>query len=116
MSVSALGQEQMVEGTEYTLKCDAIHVAPVQNLTLTWYRGDETLKTQTFNDTSKVPQNVSSTYKFTAQADDNEALFSCVAELHLGLNRSEVNTTVTSSPYQADVHCELSIYVFIYIF
>jgi len=108
VSVSALDQGPMVEGTEYRLKCDITNVAPVQKLKLMWYRGGETVHTQMFNDTRRSPGNVSSTLRVTPARDYNGVLFSCGAELHLGLNGSELVPIVTSSSYMAVVHCELS--------
>lgn len=96
----------MVEGSEYLLNCDIVNVAPVQNLKVTWYRGNETVHTQMFNDTSVTPVTVSSTLKVTAERGHNGALFRCEAELHLGPKGPEVIPTVTSLPYTAVVLCE----------
>ncbi|XP_068434450.1 intercellular adhesion molecule 5 [Clinocottus analis] len=104
VSVSALDQGPMVEGTEYQLKCDITNVAPVQQLKVTWYRGNETMHTDMFIDTRKTPVNVSSTLRVTPKRDHNEVLFRCEAELQLGLNGSERDPKVISSPYMAVVH------------
>ncbi|XP_032392823.1 vascular cell adhesion protein 1 isoform X2 [Etheostoma spectabile] len=104
VSVSALDDGPMVEGTEYHLNCDIINVAPVQKLKVTWYRGNETVHTDVFNETSKVPVDVSSTLRVTPVGDHNGAPFICKAELQLGQNGPETDTTVTSSPYMAVVH------------
>ncbi|KAF1379659.1 hypothetical protein PFLUV_G00178320 [Perca fluviatilis] len=104
VSVSALGDGPMVEGTEYHLKCDIINVAPVQKLKVTWYRDNETVHTEVFSGTSKVPVNVSSTLRVTPVGDYNGAHFICKADLQLGPNGPETDPTVTSSPYVAVVH------------
>ncbi|XP_068575156.1 intercellular adhesion molecule 5 [Cebidichthys violaceus] len=104
VSVSALDQRPMVEGTEYRLKCDITNVAPVKKLKLTWYRGNETVHTEMFNGTAETPVNVSSTLRVTPERDHNGALFRCEAELHLGQNGSDLGPTVTSSQYMAVVH------------
>uniref|UniRef100_A0A3B4G6C9 Ig-like domain-containing protein n=1 Tax=Pundamilia nyererei TaxID=303518 RepID=A0A3B4G6C9_9CICH len=83
VSVSDMGHGSMVEGREYDLKCDVINVAPVQNLTVTWYRGNETVLTQMFNDSTMTPVNVSSTLRISTLRDYNGLTFRCEAELHL---------------------------------
>lgn len=98
----------MVEGTEYRLKCDITNVAPVQKLKVTWYRGNETVETQMFNDTSEIPVNVSSTFRITPERDSDGELFRCDAKLHLGPNGPKHVPTKSSSPFKAVVHCELS--------
>nr|XP_040047446.1 hemicentin-1-like [Gasterosteus aculeatus aculeatus] len=104
VSVSALDQGPMVEGTEYLLKCDITNVAPVQKLKVTWYRGNETVETQMFNDTSEIPVNVSSTFRITPERDSDGELFRCDAKLHLGPNGPKHVPTKSSSPFKAVVH------------
>ncbi|XP_034749404.1 intercellular adhesion molecule 5 [Etheostoma cragini] len=104
VSVSALNDGPMVEGTEYHLNCSIVNVAPVQKLKVTWYRGNETVHTDVFKETSKVPVIVSSALRVTPVGDYNGAHFTCKAELQLGQNGPQTDTTVTSSPYIAVVH------------
>lgn len=106
VSVSALDPASMVEGMEYSLMCDVMNVAPAKNLIVKWYKGNETVKTEQFNDTTEKPVNVSSLLTVTAERDDNGALYRCSAELHLGPNGPQLIPTVTSLPYSPDVHCE----------
>lgn len=108
VSVAPLS-EPVVEDTEFTLTCDIIDVAPIKNLTVTWYRGNENVHTEVFNDTSVTPQNVTSTLKVIAKRSYNGINFTCKAELHLGPNGPELVPTVTSEPRVAVVHCEFSI-------
>lgn len=103
VSISALDHDPMVEGEEYLLKCDIIEVAPVQKLKVKWHRGSEVVHTETFDDASVTPVNVSSVLKVTAERGYNGALFRCTAELHLGPKGPEVIPTVLSSPYTAGV-------------
>ncbi|KAL7378443.1 hypothetical protein ABVT39_013771 [Epinephelus coioides] len=69
VSLSALHQGPMMEGTENTLKCDILNVAPVQKLKLKWYRNNENVHTEMFSDTSITPVNVSSTLRVTAERE-----------------------------------------------
>uniref|UniRef100_A0A3P8QHZ4 Ig-like domain-containing protein n=2 Tax=Astatotilapia calliptera TaxID=8154 RepID=A0A3P8QHZ4_ASTCA len=103
VSVSDMGHGSMVEGREYDLKCDVINVAPVQNLTVTWYRGNETVLTQMFNDSTMTPVNASSTLRISTQRDYNGLTFRCEAELHLGPKGPKFPPNVTSPPYTAVV-------------
>lgn len=96
----------MVEGTDHWLQCDITNVAPLKNLKLTWYRGNEILHTEMFNGTSTTPVNVNGTLRVIPERDHNGALFRCKAELLLGPNGPELVPTVTSPPYVAVVHCE----------
>ncbi|XP_059204850.1 intercellular adhesion molecule 5 isoform X2 [Centropristis striata] len=103
VEVSTSDPDPMVEGTERELNCDIISVAPVQKLKVKWYRDDEMVHTDMFNDTSLVPVNKHSTLKVIPERVNNGALYRCKAELHLGPNGSEAIPTVTSPPYTANV-------------
>uniref|UniRef100_UPI003AAC59FB intercellular adhesion molecule 5 n=1 Tax=Centroberyx gerrardi TaxID=166262 RepID=UPI003AAC59FB len=104
MSVSAVGHAgPMMERTEYHLQCDIINVAPVQNLTVRWYRGNETVKTELINDTRRRSSNVSSHLTVIPTADDNGAEFGCEAQLYLGPDELQPHPTATSAPYIASV-------------
>ena len=85
VSISPLNHTgPMVEGTEYQLQCDILNVAPVQNLTVTWYKGNETIKTDSYSDQSKTPVNESSILTITPSREDDGALYRCEAQLNLG--------------------------------
>ncbi|XP_054463675.1 vascular cell adhesion protein 1-like [Anoplopoma fimbria] len=102
--VSAMDPGPMVEGREYRLNCFITNVAPLEKLKLIWYRGDETMLSRVFSNTTKTPTNVSFDLKVTPNRADNRAHFRCAAELHLGPNGPALVPTVTSSPYEAVVH------------
>nr|XP_046230015.1 hemicentin-2-like [Scatophagus argus] len=103
VSVSTRDDGQMMEGGDYSLICDVVNVAPVQNLKVKWYHGNETVHTEMFGGTSVTPVSVSSTWSITAQRDYNGELFRCEAELHLGPNGPEFIPTVSSPNYTAVV-------------
>ncbi|XP_042361779.1 intercellular adhesion molecule 5 [Plectropomus leopardus] len=104
VSVSAMHQGPMVEGKEYSLKCDIFNVAPVGKLRLTWIRDNKTVNIKTFDGNSIGPVNESAILNVTANRDDNGAQFKCMAELILGPNGPEIVPTVTSSPHIAVVN------------
>nr|XP_029477393.1 intercellular adhesion molecule 1-like isoform X5 [Oncorhynchus nerka] len=85
VSISPLGHSgPMMEGKEYQLQCDIQNIAPLQNLVVRWYKGNETIETQTFNDSTKELVNMSSTITITHRRDEGEVEYRCEAELDLG--------------------------------
>ncbi|KAK6311714.1 hypothetical protein J4Q44_G00173780 [Coregonus suidteri] len=85
ISISVLSHSgPMVEGTEYQLQCDIQNVAPLRNLVVRWYKGNETVKTQTFNTSTREPEDVSSTLNITPRRFEDEVEYRCEAELVLG--------------------------------
>lgn len=112
VTLSGVDGGPMVERSAYMLDCNIANVAPVQNLTVIWYRDNETLFTEMFNGTTVTPVTVSSSLRLTADRHHNGALFRCEAVLHLG---PELNLTTTSKPYTAVVQCEFIIYLFIIV-
>uniref|UniRef100_A0A671WZL5 Ig-like domain-containing protein n=1 Tax=Sparus aurata TaxID=8175 RepID=A0A671WZL5_SPAAU len=100
VTLSGVDGGPMVEGREHTLDCNIANVAPVQNLTVIWYRDNEKLSTETFNGDTVTPDNVSSSLRLTADRHHNGALFRCEAVQHLG---PELNLTTTSLSYPAVV-------------
>ncbi|XP_029998200.1 hemicentin-1 [Sphaeramia orbicularis] len=73
-----------VEGEQYELQCDIVNVAPVQNLTVTWYRNDQIIKRDYFTNTTKTPESESSILPLNISREDDGAEFTCVAQLNLG--------------------------------
>ncbi|XP_031611685.2 hemicentin-1-like isoform X3 [Oreochromis aureus] len=70
--------------TQYKLQCDIINVAPVQYLTITWYKNNKIIKTQSFNDTTKTPVNESSILRVDISREENVVVFRCEARLDFG--------------------------------
>ncbi|XP_035253442.1 hemicentin-1-like isoform X2 [Anguilla anguilla] len=94
----------MLEGEQYQLQCEVQNIAPVQNLTVKWYKG-ETLENQTSYDAlTKTPVNVSSTLLITPTSADDGAQYSCVAELELGPEGPQPPPEVKSDPLNITVH------------
>ena len=61
VSISIVGHTgPMIEGGQYELQCDIQNVAPVQFLTVSWYKGDTLVANKTFTDPIKTPVNRSS--------------------------------------------------------
>lgn len=99
----------MVEGREYQLLCEVQNIAPVQYLTLRWYREQTEVYNHSFSDlTSSSPVQVSSILVITPTRAENGAQYRCVAVLELGPEGPRSPPTVTSEPLNASVHCKSS--------
>uniref|UniRef100_A0A3B5BMY4 Hemicentin-1-like n=1 Tax=Stegastes partitus TaxID=144197 RepID=A0A3B5BMY4_9TELE len=72
------------EETRYELKCDVVNVAPVQNLTVRFYKNDQLNGTSSFNDTTKTPVNETSVLTFNISTGREEVRIRCEAQLDLG--------------------------------
>ena len=104
----------MIEGEQYDLQCDIQNVAPVEFLTVSWYKGDTLVKNQTFTDPIKTPVNLSDTLQIFPSRDDDGAQYRCEAELDLGPEGPQPPPTVTSGPLNIRVHCKSSTDCFIF--
>lgn len=97
----------MVEGKEYQLLCEVQNIAPVQYLTLRWYRGQTEVYNHSFSDlTSSTPVQVSSILVITPTKAENGAQYRCVAVLELGPEGPQPPPTVASEPLNASVYCK----------
>lgn len=94
----------MVEGTEYQLRCDIKNVAPLRKLVVRWYKGNETIETQRFNDSTKESVNMSSTITITHRRYEGEVEYRCEAELDLG--PEEPKPSALSKPLKVTVYCK----------
>ncbi|XP_042360313.1 hemicentin-2-like [Plectropomus leopardus] len=95
----------MVEGKEYQLLCEVQNIAPVQYLTLRWYKEQTEVYNHSFSDlTSPSPVQVSSILMVTPTKAENGAQYRCVAELELGPEGPQPAPTVTSEPLNASVY------------
>ncbi|KAM6957670.1 intercellular adhesion molecule 2-like [Aplochiton taeniatus] len=95
----------MMAGKEYQLLCDVQNIAPVQYLTLRWYRGPSEVYNHSFADlTPTSPVQVSSILLITPTKADDGAQYRCVAELDLGPEGPQPPPTVTSEALNATVH------------
>ncbi|XP_048847017.1 vascular cell adhesion protein 1-like [Brienomyrus brachyistius] len=110
-SVSVSSMVRMVEGSRYPLKCEIQNIAPVQNLTVKWYKGDTLVHEDRDyviedgkSDREKAPVNVSSTLLIIPSRADDGAEYSCEAELDLGAEGPQPPLAVKSTPLNITVH------------
>uniref|UniRef100_A0A8D2ZSM5 Ig-like domain-containing protein n=1 Tax=Scophthalmus maximus TaxID=52904 RepID=A0A8D2ZSM5_SCOMX len=92
----------MREGHEYNITCLVHNVAPVQHLTVTWYKGDSPISRDTFDNGSKKPTDQPSVYSLTPTRRDNGATFRCEAQMDLGPEGPRLN--VSSAEHSVTVH------------
>ncbi|KAK7174426.1 hypothetical protein R3I93_001594 [Phoxinus phoxinus] len=74
----------MIEGNQYELQCDVLNVAPAQNLTVNWYKGQTLVDQSIFTDTIKTPVNKTSNLLIRPDRADDGAQYKCEAKLELG--------------------------------
>ncbi|XP_030592713.1 hemicentin-2-like [Archocentrus centrarchus] len=76
---------QMIEGDQYTVQCNVTEVAPVENLIVTFYRGQNILaQLQSNNSREKKPVTESFTLDIVSSKEDNGAEYWCEAKMELG--------------------------------
>ncbi|KAE8283339.1 Hemicentin-1 [Larimichthys crocea] len=113
ISISPDSDGALKEAEEYNFTCNIHNIAPVQSLTVTWYKGDTIIYTDTFNNPSKKPVNQTSVLSFTPHRQDDGVTFRCEAHLdlqpegpQLKVSSQEYNITVNYGP---DIECSDSL-------
>ncbi len=98
-----------MEGEQYELRCDVHNVAPVQYLTVKWYKGQTLLDQTTFTGTSWTPVNETATLLIRPDRADDGAQYWCEAELDLGAEGPQPHPTNSSEPLNIEVYCKFII-------
>lgn len=103
MSISASSNaEPMIEGENYTLQCNIQNVAPVQFLTVNWYKGQDLVKSETDFETKDL-STINTTLVISPSRKDNKKQYSCETVLKLGPQSLCENK---SDPLNIAVHCK----------
>ncbi|XP_049416449.1 intercellular adhesion molecule 1-like isoform X2 [Epinephelus fuscoguttatus] len=92
----------MIEGETYRMRCDIVNVAPVANVSVHWYKGDQIIYTEKREGSTPFPDNISSAFDLTAQRGDNGTQFWCEAKLDLSPSVPNM-PTVLSEPQEVTV-------------
>ncbi|XP_063064639.1 B-cell receptor CD22-like [Engraulis encrasicolus] len=94
----------LIEGQQYHLGCSVESVAPVQDLTIIWYRGDQAVGQSDYTRFSFIDidhANVFDNLTITASRLDRGAIYSCAARLDL--NTSKPIPVTRSNSIQLEV-------------
>ncbi|XP_075941893.1 intercellular adhesion molecule 1 [Anarhichas minor] len=102
VSVFPTMYEPAVEGREHVLQCDVVNVAPVQHLTVTWYRGNETIRTD--YSTHKTKRLVSESFTLAANFSRGKSGTQVRCEAQLDFGRHGSQPAVISNVHTVFVH------------
>lgn len=94
----------LFEGKQYILECSVQNVAPVQNLVVTFYKGQTVLKRDSIYEKEKKPKNLSFTWIVNSTKEDDGVQYRCDAKLELEITQPA--PLVTSQSITASVYCE----------
>uniref|UniRef100_A0A4W6CE50 Ig-like domain-containing protein n=1 Tax=Lates calcarifer TaxID=8187 RepID=A0A4W6CE50_LATCA len=94
----------LLEGHQYALQCEVQNVAPVENLTVTFYRGQTALGQLQSSNTGKKPVTEIFTLNINTSKEDDGVQYWCEPKLELGLKRPQPPPVVTSAKFSAIVN------------
>lgn len=98
------GNRRLLAGQTYTLECAVQKVAPLKNLTVTFYKGLEPLAERTSTRGDTKPADETFTLSFNASEEDDGAEYWCQARLDLTVQ--PVPPAGSSPNITASVQCE----------
>uniref|UniRef100_A0A3Q4GQN0 Ig-like domain-containing protein n=1 Tax=Neolamprologus brichardi TaxID=32507 RepID=A0A3Q4GQN0_NEOBR len=98
--------EMMFENQQYTLQCSVQNVAPVQSLTVTFYRGNTALGHLQSRSEQMKPVSETFTLNITPSREDDGSQYWCETKLELGPAGPQSPPVVTSESVNVTVYCE----------
>ncbi|PWA17618.1 hypothetical protein CCH79_00008177 [Gambusia affinis] len=84
ISSSIESTEEMIENEEYSFTCSILNIAPVQNLIVRWYKGNQVINSENLTNSTKQPTNQTSIFRFTPTRQDDRTTIRCEAHMDLG--------------------------------
>ncbi|XP_050926452.1 uncharacterized protein LOC127142451 [Lates calcarifer] len=97
----------LLEGHQYTLQCEVHNVAPVENLIVTFYRGQTAVGQLQSNNTGKKPVTEIFTLNINTRKEDDGVQYRCEAKLQLGPEGPQPPIVLSSHQrIRATVLCE----------
>uniref|UniRef100_A0A3B3YJG9 Ig-like domain-containing protein n=1 Tax=Poecilia mexicana TaxID=48701 RepID=A0A3B3YJG9_9TELE len=93
ISSSIESSEEMRENEEYILTCSILNIAPVQNLTVRWYQGNQIIYSENLTNSTKKPTNQTSIFRFTPTRQDDRTTIRCEAHMDLGPEGPQFNAS-----------------------
>lgn len=97
----------LVQGQQFQMRCDVFNVAPVNKLSVYWYKGSRRVNAVKFSDTTVNPVNKSSVLTLSAHRDDHEESIWCEAALIFGQG-TDIPAS-QSQAYKMEVLCRFLI-------
>lgn len=97
----------LVQGQQFQMQCDVVDVAPVNRLSVHWYKGNRLVRTETFPDKTSNPVNKSHVLTLSAHRDDHEQFIWCEAALIFGPGTDI--PAIRSQAYKMEVLCRFLI-------
>ncbi|KAM9363588.1 vascular cell adhesion protein 1-like [Symphorus nematophorus] len=94
----------LIAGRRYALTCKVYNVTPVENLTVTFYRGQTALNRQQTSNTVKTPVTQNFTFDLEPTKEDEGGQFWCETKLDLGPAGPQPPPVVRSGNITATVH------------
>lgn len=83
----------MIENEEYSFTCSILNIAPVQNLTVRWYKGNQVIYSENLTNSTKHPTNQTSIFRFTPTRQDDRTTIRCEAHMDLGPEGPQFNAS-----------------------
>ncbi|XP_032443245.1 hemicentin-2-like [Xiphophorus hellerii] len=93
ISSSIESSEEMTENVEYSFTCSILNIAPVQNLTVRWYKGNQVIYSENLTNSTKHPTNQTSIFRFTPTRQDDRTTIRCEAHMDLGPEGPQFNAS-----------------------